>query len=56
MPKRRSPIAITAVWETLPDADPKAVDKAFLMLFRPESRRRTVATIMPEIAELDKTP
>lgn len=55
MPKKRRQSAIAAVWETLPDADPKAVEKAFFMLFRQSTERQNSADICDNSPRLTKT-
>jgi len=55
MPKPRRQNTITAIWETLSDADPKAVEKAFFMLFRQSPERQDSADTRQKLPELDKT-
>jgi len=56
MPKPRHQTTITAIWETLLDADPKAVEKAFALLFRRGPRRNDSAETRQNLPDLDKTP
>jgi hypothetical protein len=54
-PRRQTRIAV--IWECVPDADPKALDKAFAMLFRRgpyASDRGNSAETCGEPPELDK--
>lgn len=55
MPKRCRQSSITALWETLPDADPKAVEKASFMLFKQSTDRPQSASTRQNSAALDKT-
>jgi hypothetical protein len=55
MPEPRHQTTITAIWETLPDADPKAVEKAFALLFRRGPGRKDSAKTGGDLPELDKT-
>jgi hypothetical protein len=46
---------IAVIWETLPDADPKAVEKAYALLFRHASHARIPQKQAETRRELDKT-
>jgi hypothetical protein len=58
MPKLHRQSKITVIWETVPDADPQAVHKAFSMLFRHPVNVGTEldsAESCEELPQLDKT-
>ena len=41
MPNKHPPDHLIATWETVPEPDPKAVEKAFLMLFEQAAASET---------------
>jgi hypothetical protein len=55
MSKPHNQTPITVAWETIPDADPQAIEKAFAMLLKRGPKRQDSAQTRAIPPELDKT-
>lgn len=55
MSEPRDKPTLTAIWETVPDADAEALQKAVAMLFRRGPYRRDSSKRCQKTAELDKS-